>query len=637
MPRKRAVAKGGSQRRAAGKPVSEKQQSDERFMSALRDFVRTRGPGFLQDPNVTSVGVGYKTVGGKRTSQLAVQFSVDEKVLPERVEALGSEPIPPSFTIDGVVVPTDVVQRKFSAEYRVVSESASPDRKRRVDAVVPGVSVGNVKVSAGTLGCVVYDKDSGVPYVLSNWHVLHGPDGAIGDAVVQPGPHDDNRVDENRMGTLVRSHLGAAGDCAIASIEGRTYQRDVIELAVPVEEIGEPALDDKVIKSGRTTGVTHGVVTRIHTLTKINYGGTIGVREVGGFEIGIDPDHQPSDGEVSRGGDSGSVWLFKRPNGKTSRVMAGLHFAGEGPDDPNEHAVACYPASIFEKLGITLAPKLMKVEGTSSGYDPHFLSVEVAPPALSKANAKKAFKRDGSPVLDYTHFSLTLNKERRFAIWVGWNIDGGSLKKLSRKGLKFIPDPDVPEEAQVGDELYAGNRLDRGHIARRADLLWGPLAEAKRANSDSFYFTNITPQMDDFNQSSQGGIWGALEDAVFNDVDTEDLHVSVFGGPVFRDTDREYRDVKIPRDFWKVIVFVEAGQLKAKGFLLTQNLDALEALDLDAFSVYQVGLGEIETRCGIDFPAALGAADAAGERIAQQAEALSTRTPLSSVQDIDWS
>ncbi len=113
---------------------------------------------------------------------------------------------------------------------------------------------------------------------------------------------------------------------------------------------------------------------------------------------------------------------------------------------------------------------------------------------------------DGSEVIPYTHFSLALSKSRRFARWVAWNIDGGTLKKISRNGIPFIKDPRIPADFQSGDELYSGNRLDRGHLARRADLVWGTLSEAKSANIDSFFFTNITPQMDDFNQSSKDGV-----------------------------------------------------------------------------------------------------------------------------------
>ena len=80
------------------------------------------------------------------------------------------------------------------------------------------------------------------------------------------------------------------------------------------------------------------------------------------------------------------------------------------------------------------------------------------------------------------------------------------MKKLSRKNIDFVKDPRLAADAQVGNELYRANRLDRGHLARRADLLWGSTSEAKKANTDSFFYTNITPQMDDFNQSARDGV-----------------------------------------------------------------------------------------------------------------------------------
>lgn len=619
------------------KAKSSKTGKDEsaKLTKQLRDFVRSRGSEYLKDPNITSVGIGYKKKNGKPTKEIAIQFTVEQKAEPEQLERLNTTLIPKSINIGGVEVPTDVIQRKFAVEYRLVAETQASDRKRRIDPVFPGVSVANVRESAGTIGCIVYDRTNGTPYILSNWHVLHGPEGVIGDEIVQPGPHDDNRMHLNHLGKLVRSHLGHAGDCAVATIEDREFRPSIMELKVVMEKLGDPELGDKVVKSGRTTGVTHGIVSRIHVITKIDYGGSTGEQEVGGFEIELDPDMPPDNGEVSMGGDSGSVWLFKSDTGKPTNIIAGLHFAGEGPSDPNEHAIACYSKSVFEKLEILLSPP--EVEAVpDNGFNPNFLSVRVNRPKLTTSK-KNALLLNGSEIINYTHFSLSLNKVRRFAIWVGWNIDGEKIQKVSRKGIAFVLDPRVPSEYQVGKELYEGNRLDQGHIARRADLVWGGIAEARKANKDSFFFTNIAPQMDNFNRSASGGLWGRLEDAVFEYADVEDFRVSVFGGPVFHEDDWEFRRVKLPREFWKVIVFIEGQKLKAKGFLLTQNLDELEAFDLDDFKLFQVALREIESRCGLTFDPVLKAADSVGERLARQPEALSRRKPVASLQEIDWS
>jgi endonuclease G len=613
-------------------------------MESLKQFIRTNGSSYLQDKNVSSIGVGYKVKDGKPTKEIAIQFTVKKKASPEVLELLGTQPIPETITVDGVQVPTDVIQRSYAPCFRVVAEAAGPLRKSRIEPIIPGVSVANTKETAGTIGCIVFDRNDGTPYVLSNWHVLQGPHGVLGDDIVQPGPHDDNRVQLNRMGKLVRSHLGVAGDCAVSSIEDRSFNSEILGLGVAVEQLGEPELDDKVIKSGRTTAVTHGIVRRVHTMAKIDYGEPVGDKEIGCFEIGTDPEHLSPNEEVSQGGDSGAVWLFKSASGgKPTKIMAGLHFAGEGAGDPDEHALACYPSSVFEKLEITLdTPETLTppgngaVEAAGSGYNANFLGQRIDIPKLNPSVRNDAFKLNGSDALHYMHFSLALSKSRRFAFWVAWNIDGSRLKKVSRKGIPFILDPRVSDSFQVGDELYEGNRLDRGHIARRADLLWGSLTEAKRANKDSFFFTNITPQMDDFNQSGKAGLWGQLEDAVFSDVDVDNLRVNVYGGPVFQDNDRVFKQVRIPREFWKVLAFVENGTLKSKAFVLTQNLDQLEALELDEFRVFQLTLSEVEQRCHLRFPDELRDADGFAERMARRPEALAERKPLESLDDIEW-
>jgi endonuclease G len=625
-----------SKKKASRKTTSSNQPS-AKFMEKLKQFVRTQGATYLQDPNITSVGIGYKQTGGKPTKELSVQFTVAEKVVPEVLETLNTLEIPRSFVIDGVEVPTDVLQRDYQPDFRVVAEAAANPRKTRINPIMPGVSVANKRETAGTVGCIVFDRQNGTPYILSNWHVLHGADGLIGDDIVQPGPFDDNRVNQNRLGKLVRSHLGAAGDCAIATIEDRTFNRNIFELGVQVEQLGEPELGDKVMKSGRTTAVTHGKVSRIHILVKIDYDPPVGEMAIGGFEITPDENNLPSNGEISQGGDSGSVWVFKASNGKPTKVMAGLHFAGEGAGDPKEHAIACYAPSVFEKLEISPTPPAQPIDGgTGLGYAPSFLGVKIDVPKLSATKQRDAVQLNGTTLIPYMHFSLTMSKSRRFANWVAWNIDGGNLKKVSRNNIPFILDPRIAKSSQVGDELYANNRLDRGHIARRADLLWGSLAEAKKANTDSFFFTNITPQMDNFNQGGLGGIWGKLEDAIFEDVDVDNLKVSVFGGPIFRNDDRVFRGVKIPREFFKVIAFVESGKLKARGFILTQNLDQLEALDLNEFKVFQVKLTEIEQRCSITFPSNLKTADGFAEALESIPEDEIIREPLESLEDIIW-
>ncbi len=584
---------------------TQRKGGDADLMDKLRRYIRSNGGQFLEDPNITSIGIGYKIKDGKRTNQISLQFTVASKVEEgSALESMDTELIPKTLEVEGVEIPTDVIQRKFELSYEIVGTEEISDRKKRLDPILPGVSVCHHSGSAGTLGLVVFDRQNGDPCILSNWHVLHRATGKIGDQVVQPGPHDDNNLHLNHAGKLVRSHLGAAGDCAIARIENRDFDRNILELNLIPKQVARADLGDTVIKSGRTTSVTKGVVRRVDVLASITYPG-VGSQQVGCFEIGPEEGTPPSL-EISMGGDSGSAWLIANENGTPSEILAGLHFAGETSDNPDEHALACYAHSVFKKLEISLEPLAeedLQDSEVAAGYNPDFLSTAVQIPSLSSVQIKDAFQLDGKPLIPYTHFSVILSKSRRLARVVAWNIDGDRVRRLSRRGLGFLLDPRVPREFQNGNELYRNNNLDRGHLARRADLIWGSQSEAKRANRESFFYTNIAPQHESFNQSSKGGIWGELENAVLTEVDVEDLRVSVMGGPIFREDDPVHRGVKIPREFWKLIAYTDTadGKFKVRAYQLTQRdlLTDLEALELDPFRIFQISLDRLEEETGL--------------------------------------
>ena len=593
-------------------------------MEALGRYVRRTAATWLRQPNVTSMGVGVKIRDGEPTGEICIQFTVGRKAGLDSLGELGLRELPGSLVVDGEEVATDVVERNYATDARPVNllarQRAAAPRKSAVDPVVPGVSIGHPATGAGTAGCVCYDAVDGTPYILANWHVLHGPGGRIGDPIVQPGRHDDNRVDRNRVGQLVRSHLGVAGDCALATVSERRLAAEILELGQPVRRLGEPELADRVVKSGRTTGVTRGLVQRVHVVARIDYG-EAGEQDIGCFEIGPDPQDPGEDSELSRGGDSGAAWLLVQPDQPTDMLL-GLHFAGEVADEP-EHALACYAASVCEKLGVLPAPP-QRPATDPGGFDANFLGSAVALPAAADAVVDSdLLVVAGTTVIPYTHFSLAMSRSRRFARWVAWNIDGAAIRRLSRSNISFRRDDRLPAEAQVGDELYKNNPLDRGHLARRADLLWGSPAEARQANADSFYFTNITPQHEGFNQSGAGGIWGQLEDALFAEVDVADLRVSVMGGPIFTEGDPSYRNVRLPKRFWKILYYREGENpaIRARGYVLTQEdlLSPLEALELPEFSVYEVPVGQIGEMTGLrlraDDPGPVGVREAGVRRI----------------------
>lgn len=234
------------------------------------------------------------------------------------------------------------------------------------------------------------------------------------------------------------------------------------------------------------------------------------------------------------------------------------------------------------------------------GYDSDFLGIPLPLP-LSTTPA------DQLADLEYTHFSVILNRRRRLAQVTAVNIDGAQLEDVPR-GDDWHLDDRVPESEQAGPALYANNDLDRGHLVRRRDPVWGP--DAALANTDTFSYTNAAPQVNDFNQSKE--LWLGLEDHVLEFADASDQKVSVFTGPVFAESDPTYRQIQLPKKFWKVAVWLSGESLAAAGFLLDQGvfLDRLtlptawtidDPPDLGPFRTFQLAIDEISRLTGIAF------------------------------------
>ncbi len=243
----------------------------------------------------------------------------------------------------------------------------------------------------------------------------------------------------------------------------------------------------------------------------------------------------------------------------------------------------------------TRAPPIAEPSGAAAGYDPSFLGVDVPLP-----------ERSGSDVplvtLAYTHFSVILDRDRRLAALTAVNIDGAALEEIERSD-EWRLDERVAAGEQTGPEVYARNDLDRGHLVRRRDPVWG--FDAARANSDTFFYTNAAPQVSDFNQSDR--LWLGVEDYVLGNARATGRRLTVFTAPVFGDDDIPYRGTRIPSRFVKVAVWVADDALACTAYLLDQGelLDALllpkaVAPELGAFRTFQVSVSDVAELTGFD-------------------------------------
>jgi endonuclease G, mitochondrial len=340
-----------------------------------------------------------------------------------------------------------------------------------------------------------------------------------------------------------------------------------------------------------------------------------------GWIIGVRPDGKLLEHDCTTlGGNSGSI-VFNLGSGKA----CGLHFAGNYLER-NFAVSSLWLKARLAELGrakITVSGKaaaevlvgeaveaVVRASNLSTGrpgYQEVFLGEDELAVPLPEINASLANKvarvkgqEDG--VLTYTHFSICIRADRRLPFFTGVNIDGGALFNFPRGTDRWFKDDRLEDQnQQIGGELYEGNSLDRGHLVRRLDPAWGQTrVEAKRAEEETFFFTNCSPQHSTLNQRT----WLSLEDYILSNASTHDLKVSVFSGPVMNENDREYRGVKIPEEFWKIAVIVNAftGKLSATGYILSQAnyLGDLEFV-FGEFKTYEVPIIRIEQKTKLTF------------------------------------
>jgi len=345
-------------------------------------------------------------------------------------------------------------------------------------------------------------------------------------------------------------------------------------------------------------------------------------------------------------------------------TMAPNQFTFSGPVNIHVYAASqAAPVSSVQQVA-TDAQKLIAVEApirfdrdyqNREGYDPTFLDADnpdlqvPAPNVVSERLDEILTDRKGKPlVLKYHHFELAMNERRRLQIWSAANVDYAPERKHKgdRKSFgsdKWVPDPRIPAAAQIFDsEFYkpAGN-IDRGHIVRREDNAWGDdETEIEFANSDTFHWTNCTPQHEAFNQSNPArndaayrgmkGLWGDFENYVQKGLGDEDTKACILAGPVLdkRDPSADFGAgaIQYPLNFWKVVVVAPQIDgmrvLRAYGFLLSQA-DVVERFGIEVFQPgrfrqHQVSLQRLSELTGVSFDDALHAADplkGSGERI----------------------
>lgn len=205
---------------------------------------------------------------------------------------------------------------------------------------------------------------------------------------------------------------------------------------------------------------------------------------------------------------------------------------------------------------------------------------------------------------NYRNYSFVYDAEALVAPWVAYPLCDLYTKKTVTRSDTWLQDPFVPVQADVtagGSYEFSSKGYDRGHQIASADRL-----ASTAMNQQTFYWTNVTPQLASFNQN----IWEKLEEQVrewsksSNGTDT--LYV-VTGCMVSQTSakvsDHNGKKVSVPDAYYKALLRLsKEGVYIGTGFYLEHK-----NYNDKKFENYGCSLKELEEKTGLKFFANLPA------------------------------
>jgi hypothetical protein len=278
--------------------------------------------------NVVGVGMGYvDEQPGQPSAEPAapaINLYVVEAMSEERARRVLAEQMGAEAAQDEQV-PMNVF---------VTGEIEAQPHRFRIRPAPGGVSVGHVRITAGTLGCLARGRSGDRTrrrLILSNNHVLANSNAArFGDSIVQPGPADGGVSPADRIAILERfvplDFSGAANlvDCATGWAwpdrvqVGQVFVRNGLRRIFRTGATPIPCQRELLVgKSGRTTQLTQGRIVDCNATIRVRYGARTALFR---DQISI----RGLSTLFSSSGDSGSlIWSWD-----PSRAPVGLLFAG---------------------------------------------------------------------------------------------------------------------------------------------------------------------------------------------------------------------------------------------------------------------------------------------------------------------
>jgi endonuclease G len=186
-------------------------------------------------------------------------------------------------------------------------------------------------------------------------------------------------------------------------------------------------------------------------------------------------------------------------------------------------------------------------------------------------------------VLKHKTYTATYDTQKNYPVLVEYWLTKAMLICDTRvpRGNAFKPDPLAPKQTDL-QSSYDGSGYDRGHNMNAEDNRCD-----KQGMDESFYFSNMTPQVPQLNR----GVWKSLETEVREAAAVADS-VKVWMGSVGEI--KKIGKLSIPSQCWKVIYIKKSSQYFAWIFPNEVPKDK-------TVKTYEVKVVDVEKLSGLKF------------------------------------
>lgn len=219
---------------------------------------------------------------------------------------------------------------------------------------------------------------------------------------------------------------------------------------------------------------------------------------------------------------------------------------------------------------------------------------------------------DGVQILNY---ALEWDNTKRHANWVAFTFDTTTSADNVKRTDAWSVDPKLPAEMQVQESDHKNDGFDKGHLCASEDRVY-----LKEANEQTFYYSNMSPQLKDFN----GGFWRKLEtrvqtwgrstaDGVYDKVYVTKggtlnkllknfKGTTVNGGTPTTDANGfTIHGLACPEYYFMAVLSQKDDVFHAIAFLVPHKEGMTENPSSDELKEYVVSVDKLEEETGIDF------------------------------------